>query len=141
MEPSLKLIKIIRAALMAAIILYGLVGEILAQKALATPRSASGIYFAITLCAITLVGVIVAVRRLWVLPAEVMLAAQPLDVAPLMRWRAGYIATYAVSEAIALLGFVLRILGFTLSAVIPFYLVALILMMFFGPRRPANDIG
>jgi F0F1-type ATP synthase membrane subunit c/vacuolar-type H+-ATPase subunit K len=38
-------------------------------------------------------------------------------------------------ETLALFGFVLRFMGFTLSEVAPFYVVGFALMLLFGPRR------
>jgi hypothetical protein len=48
--------------------------------------------------------------------------------------RLGQIMTFALSEAIALLGFVLRLVGFSLSQVAPFYLAGILLRPFFNPR-------
>jgi hypothetical protein len=50
-------------------------------------------------------------------------------------------ATFALSEAVVIYGVVLRFVGFRFSQVVPFFLAGLILMLFFGPRRPANAIG
>jgi len=70
------------------------------------------------------------------------LATRPNDAATLSRWRAGHIMTYALSEAIAIFGLVLRIIGFSLSQVASFYIAGFILLLFFGPRRPvANQAG
>jgi hypothetical protein len=137
MEPARKTLQIVRLALMVSIALYVFVGERVGKNLGAPPTN---FYFAITLVAITTVGMTFAVRRLFVLRAEVALAAQPGEPAALKRWWAGYIFTYALCEAVALFGFVLRILGFTLSQVVPFYLVGFVLMVLFGPRRPASEI-
>ena len=129
----------IRVALLASIVLYVFVGERAGQSATAPPDR--NLYFALTLVAITTMGMIFAVRRLFVLRAEVTLAAQPEDAAALNRWRSGYIIVYALCEAVALSGLVLRILGFTLSEVTPFYLVGFVLTLLFGPRRPSSEIS
>ena len=42
--------------------------------------------------------------------------------------------TYALCEAVALYGFILRIMGFSFRSVAPFYLASIILMIFFAPR-------
>ena len=93
------------------------------------------IYFAITLFAITTVGMTFAVWRLFVLRSEVILADQPEDTAALSV-AYGYIMTYSLCETVALFGFVLSFMGFTLSEVAPFYVVGFALMLLFGPRRP-----
>ena len=126
----------VRMALLVSIALYVFVGERMGKNLGAPPTN---FYFAITLVAITTMGMTFAVRRLFVLRAEVTLAAQPDDSAALKRWWAGYIFTYALCEAVALFGLVLRILGFTLSQVMPFYLVGFVLMLLFGPRRPSSE--
>lgn len=56
-------------------------------------------------------------------------------------WAVGARATLRLmllSESIALFGLILRILGFTLSEVMSFYLAGLALMLVFGPRRPVS---
>ena len=128
--------QIMRIALLVSIALYVFIGEYLGQALVPAPNR--NVYFAITLVAITTLGMIFAVRRLFVLRSEAALAEQPEDSVALKRWRAGYIFTYALCETVALFGFVLRILGFTLSQVAPFYLVGFVLMLVFGPRRPSS---
>jgi hypothetical protein len=136
MEPALKTVRMIRIALLVSIALYLPLGEYVGQTTVSAPDR--NVYFALTLVAITTLGMIFAARRLFVLRSEATLAEQPDDLAALNRWRSGYIITYALSEAVALFGFVLRMLGFTLSQVAPFYLVGFVLIMIFGPRRPSS---
>jgi hypothetical protein len=133
MEPARKRLQIIRVFMLVSIVCYGLIGERWRQSA--TPPNRN-LYFALTLVAITTVGMIFAVRRLFVLRSEAALVSQPEDAAALQRWRTGYLAIYALSESVALFGLILRILGFTLSEVTPFYLAGFALMLVFGPRRP-----
>lgn len=139
MEPARKILQIVRLALLGSIVLYVFVGESVGQSLAAPPDR--NLYFALTLVALTTVGMIFAVRRLFVLRAEGRLAAQPEDTAALNRWRSGHIIIYALCEAVALFGLVLRILGFTLSQVTPFYLVGFVLILLFGPRRPSSEIS
>src|SRR5438445_12022009 len=80
------------------------------------------LFYVLSLATITIVGVILVVRRTLVLQSAVALASRPDDAATLGRWRAGHIMTYALSEAIAIFGLVLRILGFSLSQVASFYI-------------------
>lgn len=132
MEPPRKTVQMIRVALLVSIALCVYIGERVGQRA---PPDRN-LYFLLTLVAITTLGIIFAVRRLFVSRSEAMLANQPEDTAALNRWRSGYIIMFALSEAVALFGLALRILGFTLSQVAPFYLVGFVLILFFGPRRP-----
>jgi hypothetical protein len=135
MELARKRLQIIRVFMLVSIVCYGFIGERAGQRGVSPNRN---LYFALTLVAITTVGMIFAVRRLFVLRSEAALASQPEDAAALKRWRTGFVAIYALSESVALFGLVLRILGFTLSEVAPFYLAGFALMLVFGPRRPVG---
>jgi len=90
------------------------------------------------LVGMTLVGVILLVRRTLILQSEATLRTGATDVGTLNRWRSGYIVTYALSESLALFGLILRFMGFNLVQVAPFYLAGFILMLFFGPRQPSE---
>ncbi len=138
MDAAIKSIQIIRAALIICIAFYLFVGEEVSRRT--SGLASQTLYFAFTAFAISTIVAIVVLRRVMVLRAEKGLATQPLNSVLLQRWRAGYIFTYALSEAVALYGLVLRLTGFTLSQVLPFYAVSLILMIFFSPRRPINQI-
>ncbi|MBZ5573246.1 MAG: hypothetical protein LAO09_15355 [Acidobacteriia bacterium] len=139
MDAALRIVRMIRVALMASVVLYALIGEVVGRGATSEPDTT--LYFVVTFLAIADVGVIVVMRRQLVVPAETALAKQPQDATALNRWRAGYIVIYGLSETVALFGLVLRFLGFSFSHVATFYAVGLILMMFFGPRRPSNELG
>jgi F0F1-type ATP synthase membrane subunit c/vacuolar-type H+-ATPase subunit K len=137
MERARKTVQMFRIALLVSIALYVYIGEVYSGQRggqSMAPEPNRNLYFLLTLVALTTVGMIFAVRRLFVLPSETKLAAEPEDVAALNRWRSGYIITYALSEALALFGLVLRILGFTSSQVLPFYVVGFVLMLLFAPR-------
>ena len=138
MDGAVRIVQMIRIAMMVSVALYVIVGEELAHPSQVAPDST--LYFAITLVAVVLVAMIVVMRRWFVVPAEAALAKQVEDRKALGRWQMGYIITYALSEAVALFGLVLRMIGFSLSQVATFYVVGLILMMFFGPRRPSHEI-
>jgi hypothetical protein len=132
MEPARKVLQIVRIFMLVSIVCFAFIGERVGQST-APDRN---VYFAITLVAITTVGIIFAVRRLFVLRSEATLVSEPENAAALNRWRTGHLVIYALSESVALFGLVLRILGFNLSEVMPFYLAGFALMLLFGPRRP-----
>jgi len=122
--------------MLVSVVLFVLVGEVVGSiPKLSDPT----LFYALSLATITIVGVILVVRRTLVLQSATMLAARPNDAAILGRWRTGYVMTYALSESIALFGLVLRLIGFTLSQVWSFYIAAFILLLFFGPRRPLSE--
>jgi hypothetical protein len=138
MESAIKVIRAIQIALLVSVVLYVAVGE----KVGSVPRLNNPVvFYVLSLVTITIVGVILVVRRTLVLQSAAALAARPNDPATLSRWRAGHIMTFGLSEAIACFGFALRIMGFSLSQVASFYIAGFILLLFFGPRRPEREIA
>ena len=121
--------------MMLSVALFVVAGELVGS----IPRLSDNptLFYAFSLATITMVGVILVVRRTLVLQSEAILATRPNDTPTLIRWRTGYIMTYAFSEAIALFGLVLRTVGFSLAQVASFYIAGFILLLFFWPRRPA----
>jgi hypothetical protein len=97
--------------------------------------------YSIAAVAASMVGAILLVRRMKLKPAESTLAGNSENAVALNRWRTGYIATFALSEAVVLYGVVLRFVGLGFRQVVPFFVAGFILMLFFGPRRPSNAIG
>lgn len=124
-----------RAALIFAIAVYMFVGE---RVAAGRAGAANVMLFQIlAVVAVVNIMLIFIFRRSMVGPALATLCTQPDDTTAIIRWRSGYVATYAMCEAIALYGFVLRIMGFSYRMVVPFYLASFILMIYFAPRTPA----
>jgi len=135
MDSSIKIIRVLQAAMLVGILLSVGIGEVLGS--VSTVSNAT-MFYVFSMVTVTIVGIILVVRRTLVTQSAVALAMRPADMATLGRWRAGYIMTYAFSEAIALFGLVLRLTGFTLSQVAPFYVAGFILLLFFRPRRPVS---
>jgi hypothetical protein len=136
MEHAIKIVRAIQIAMLLSVALFVLAGELVGS----IPKfSNPTLFYALSLATITIVGVILVVRRTLVLQSAAALRTRPNDVATLNRWRAGYLMTYALSEAIAMFGFLLRIIGFSLSQVASFYVAGFILLLFFGPRRPVSE--
>jgi hypothetical protein len=135
MENAIKIVRLIQIAMLLSVGMFVVAGEMVGSiPKLSNPT----LFYALSLATITIVGVILVVRRTLVLQSAVTLAARPNDAATLNRWRAGYVMTYALSEAIAMFGLVLRLIGFSLSQVASFYIAGFILLLFFGPRRPVT---
>jgi hypothetical protein len=139
MDSALKVVQTIRIAMLASIVLYVFVGELAARPRMNSPSVL--IFYALTFVSITMVGIITVIRRTLTFPAQTTLAAQAADAAALNRWRGGYIASYAIAEAIALYGLVLRFLGFTLSQVAPFYIAAFMLLLLLTANRPSAELS
>jgi F0F1-type ATP synthase membrane subunit c/vacuolar-type H+-ATPase subunit K len=138
MEASLKMLRTVRLALLVALLVYVFVGERIPH----TPKPTNpAFYYTTTFMAVGMIVSIFLLRRVMVIRAEQTLVKNAEDSVSLYRWRAGYIVTFALCEAIALYGFVLRFLFFSLTQVMPFYVVGFVLLLFFRPRRPSNEIG
>ncbi|HYL15096.1 MAG TPA: hypothetical protein VEV41_18800 [Terriglobales bacterium] len=136
MNPQITLLNMIRAALLVAIAIYMFIGEKLGpSRAQASPI----LFQAIAVVSIMTIVAIFLLRRSMVLPALDRLQSQSQDSQALLRWRAGYIATYALCEALALYGFVLRVLGFPFAQVIPFYVASAGLMLYYRPQLPQSE--
>jgi hypothetical protein len=58
------------------------------------------------------------------------------DKISLVRWRAGRIISYSLAEVVVLIGFEMRALGATLARTAPFYIAAIVLMLFLRAQRP-----
>jgi len=138
MDASVKMLLAIQIAMLVSIVLYVLVGE----RVGSVPRlNDPTIFYVLSMATVTIVGVILVVRRTLVAHSAGILRERPSDATTLGRWRAGYVMTYALSEAIALFGLVLRMIGFSLSQVVPFYIAGFILLLFYGPRRPVSSLS
>jgi hypothetical protein len=83
-------------------------------------------------------GGIFVVRRTLVLRSAESLASHPDDSLTLNHWKSGYIATYALCEALALFGLVLRFTGSDFQQSLPYYIGGFVLLFFFGPQEPAH---
>ena len=135
MDGSIKLIRVLQGVMLAGIVLYVVLGEAVGSV---SRVSNTTMFYVLSMVTVTIVGVILVVRRTLVTQSATALAVRPADAATLGRWRAGYVMTYVLSEAIAVFGLVLRLTGFSLSQVAPFYVAGFILLLFFRPRRPVS---
>jgi hypothetical protein len=119
--------------MLGSILLYAAVGEILGPGVRGVNPALS---YMLTTAGVAIVGMIFVVRRTLVFRSAESLALNPDDSMALNHWKTGYLATYAFCEALALFGLVLRFVGSNFQQSAPFYVGGLILLAFFGPRRP-----
>jgi len=133
MPRALKTLRVVQWSMLVSILLYAIVGEILGPRPRAVDSSLSYIFSTL---AVGVVGAIFVVRRTLVLRAAASLAAHPDDILSLEQWRTGYVATYALCEALALFGLVMRFQGCTLQQSALFYAGGFVLLFFFRPREP-----
>jgi hypothetical protein len=139
MDSSIRIVQIIRMALLGSIAMYIAVGEVVSKNLHLVPNR--WMYYGFSGLTVVIAIVIVNLRRSFILQAQPALASKAADLNALNRWRTGFIVVYALSEAIALFGLILRVTGFTLSQAAPFYLAGIILLVSFGPRVPSDNIG
>jgi|SRR5947209_15125626 len=139
MSSALKMLRIVHIAMLISIGMYVIVGELVAPRSPVLARPT--FFYVLSVLSITTIGVILVVRRTLVLHSETTLRAKSNDLATLNRWRTGYLITYALSEALALFGLLVRLAGFSLSQAVTFYLPGLVLMLFFRPRPAAAEFS
>ena len=136
MRGVVKTLRFVQWAVLGSIFLYAAAGEVLVTRARNVDPSLT---YAFTTASVGLVGAIFVVRRTLVLRSAENLASHPDDSLTLGHWKTGYIATYALCEALALCGLLLRVLGCKPVQSLPFYIGAVALLIFFGPRIPASS--
>jgi cytochrome b561 len=136
MRGTVRSLRLVQWAMLASIVIYGIVGEVAGSSAGAPNASLSYIF---TTAGVAIVGVIFVVRRTLVLRSAETLAVRPEDSVTLSHWKTGYIATYALCESLALFGLILRFLGCNFRQCLPFYIGGFVLLFFFGPREPGSD--
>jgi predicted Co/Zn/Cd cation transporter (cation efflux family) len=133
MRGTIKTLRTVQWAMLGSILLYALVGEVVGSGGRAVDPSVSYVF---TAASIAIVGVIFVVRRTLVLRSAETLATHPDDSVTMGHWKNGYIATYALCEALAVFGLILRFMGVGIQQSLPFYIGGFVLLFFFGPREP-----
>jgi hypothetical protein len=136
MARSLKTLRVMQWAMLLSVLLYVAVGEILGPR---IQRIDPALSYLFSTLAVGIVGTIFVIRRTLVLRAASTLASQPEDSLSLSQWKTGYITTYALCEALALFGLVLRFRGSELQQSLLFYVGGFVLLFFFRPRQPETQ--
>jgi hypothetical protein len=137
MSNTLKTLRTLQWAMLGSVLLYAVVGELIASR---TVRIDQTLSYVLSSLAVGVVGTIFVVRRTLVLPAALSLAVRPEDALTLNHWKTGYLATYALCDALAVFGLVLRIRGSAVQQSALFYIGGFALLLFFRPRSPANAV-
>lgn len=133
MPRALKTLRAVQWLMLASILVYTLLGQVVAPSARAVNPTVN---YVLSTLGVAIVGIIFVVRRTLVLRAAETLAAHPDDSLSLNHWKTGYIATYALCEALAIFGLVLRFIGSNFQQCVPFYIGGFVLLFFFRPREP-----
>jgi hypothetical protein len=137
LEAYTLMLRVVYFALLATVAMYWFVQELVA----ANRESAElGLLPAVFLVGGASTVMVVLVLRFSVIPP--LLSAATTGLAPrLARLRMYYILCFALAEAVALYGFVLRILGGNREDTIPFYVAAIVLLALCYPRTPQTTAG
>jgi hypothetical protein len=133
MRGTIRTVRAVQWSMLGSILLYAVGGEVLGSGARAVDPSLSYVF---ATASVAIVGVIFVVRRTLVLRSAESLAAHPDDALTINHWRNGYIVTYALCEALALFGLILRFTGVNFQQSLPYYIGGFVLLFFFGPREP-----
>jgi hypothetical protein len=133
MKRALRLLQLVQWGMLASVVGYIVVAETVHPQVRGIDPSISYVF---TTLGVALVGAIFVVRRTLVIRSASSLASQPEDLLSLNHWKTGYLATYALCEALALFGLVQRFLGGNLQQSVPYYLGGVVLLAFFRPRQP-----
>jgi ABC-type polysaccharide/polyol phosphate export permease len=137
MKDALRRLRFVQVAMMISIVLYAVIGEYVGNRS--APDNT--VFYALSFVSISLVGAVTVVRRTLVVQSEHTLKQRPDDPLALARWRSGYVLIFAMCEALALLGLVLRIVGYSLNHIWGFYVGAFTLLLLFFPRAPRRNFS
>ncbi len=136
MGKALRTLRAVQWSMLASILLYATLGEFLGPRTTGVDPTLSYIFSTL---AVGIVGTIFVVRRTLVHPAATSLIAHPDDSLSLSHWKSGYIATYALCEALALFGLVLRFRGSQMQQSLLFYIGGFVLLFFFRASEPVTS--
>jgi hypothetical protein len=133
-EGTLRSLRLIHVALMVSMLLYVYIMWMIPAKSSETLDPT--FLLTLDLVGISSVGVAKRIRSKCLRPAFETLRTKPDDAASLGRWRVGVIVSDALAEAVVLYGFVVHLLGGTISQVAPFFSAGLAAMVFWWPQQP-----
>jgi uncharacterized membrane protein len=117
--------------LMAVVVYFALMARLPASS---HATQIGTIEIAIVLVSLACVNSAFYFERKFVRKADASMRQNPGDAKASKRWRAGYVAIYAVSFAVALYGLVLHFLGAQFTHVVPFFVVGAAMILWFRPR-------
>lgn len=125
-------VRLIRWCLLIAVAVYFVLMARLPASSHATQLGT--IEIAIALVSLACVNTAFYFNRKFVQKAEALMQQSPDDGKASKRWRAGYVAIYAASLAVALYGLLLHFLGAPFTHVVPFFVVGTAMILWFRPR-------
>ncbi len=138
MQASLRFVRIVYGFMLLSLFVYAFLPEWVNPHSYHLPNPM--VFYAITVMAVAIVGTVFLVRWKAIRSAEELLAkATTPNPAADLRWRKGHVVCFMLCEAIGLYGLVLRFMGFSLSQAWPFYVAAIVLMLYLRPRSPLSN--
>jgi F0F1-type ATP synthase membrane subunit c/vacuolar-type H+-ATPase subunit K len=137
LDKAQRILQILYAAMFAAVAFYWIILEIVLPSALEpAPPVAKQVLMLVAGGS----GVAVLFVRFSLLPGLLhQVSTEPARL--LTRLRTYYIICYALSDSVALYGFVLGMLGASQGEVVPFFLAAIALFLLCYPRLPERSRG
>ncbi|HEX8925492.1 MAG TPA: hypothetical protein VF786_06840 [Terriglobales bacterium] len=133
LERTLQSLKMIHMGMLAAVVVYGVLGEFVLHP---QPRGLGSTALILVVIASSALTFAYTARNSMVLPAEEQVRRSPNDSAAVMRWRSGVLITMMLCEAVGLLGFILRVLGGPPIVAIVMYAISLGYLIMLAPKRP-----
>ena len=132
---ALKRMRVVQAVFMVVVLLYGYAAELLAPRGveLSAPFLEATVIF---VACFALVAYLIRRKKLY--PALEKLRVNADDSEALKSWRTVIMLSLVVAEVVALSGLVIRIMGGSRGVAWPFFVVAFILMLIWGPRLSVN---
>ncbi len=129
-------LRLIQAALLFSIAFSAAAAEWWARRSLHNP--ANGLFHALSVISLGLVGATLVVRQTLVRPSEVLLIKKTGDRAAAARWKTCCVFLYLMCEVLGLFGVILRLDGFPLANIWGFYLGSVVLLLLYSPARAAQ---
>jgi F0F1-type ATP synthase membrane subunit c/vacuolar-type H+-ATPase subunit K len=147
LEAALRLVRIIHFAMLAASVLYVLVGEVVATKgfvgevfdeggAVVSEHPHEMLANIFLVLGVGLAFAAMLFRQKLASSAQQALLRSPSDAAALGRWRLAHILAFALAETVVLFGLVLRIMGAPLATAAILYAIGFVALLILAPRRP-----
>jgi hypothetical protein len=131
-------LRLIQVALLFSIALGAAAAEWWARRSPQNP--ANGLFHALSVISLGLVGATFVVRQTLVRPSEVALTGRPADTGAAARWRTCCIFLYLICEVLGLFGVLLRLDGFPLANIWGFYLGSVVLLLLYSPARRVQPV-
>jgi|SRR5579864_92977 len=131
-ETSLRQLRIIHATMLISIVLYAFIS----LRAPLRPAPQPVVLYGVAAVCVADLGVILVLRSKLLPHQRPISSSEPDPKILVANWRSACIVTWALCEAIALFGLVLRYMGFAMREAALFFVAGFLLMLLFAPRRP-----